>query len=41
MKLTDKQEEIVRTSVNAQRLKLKTLCDDVIDHLCCVIESEL
>ena len=41
MKLTDEQEEIVRTNVNAQGLKLKTLCDDVIDHLCCVIESEL
>jgi hypothetical protein len=41
MKLTDQQEEIVRNCVDAQGLKLKNLRDDVIDHLCCAIESQL
>ncbi len=41
MKLTDVQEEIVRKYVEAQELKLSTLSDDIIDHLCCVLESEL
>lgn len=41
MKLSEQQEEIVRNYVDTQELKLKTLRDDIIDHLCCVIESEL
>ena len=41
MKLTGAQEEMVRKYVEAQELKLKTLSDDIIDHLCCVLESEL
>ena len=41
MKLSDEQEEMVRNCVEEQGLKLKTLSDDIIDHLCCVIESRL
>ncbi len=41
MKLTDEQEEMVREFVESHELKLKTLSDDIIDHLCCVLESEL
>lgn len=41
MRLSDGQEEIVRKFVDAHKLKLKTLRDDIIDHLCCVIENEL
>lgn len=41
MKLSDEQEELVRNCVEEQELKLKTLSDDLVDHLCCVIESRL
>jgi len=41
MKLTSQQEEIVRNYVEDQGLKLTALKDDIIDHLCCVIESGL
>lgn len=41
MKLTTEQETIVQDFVDAQGLKILLLRDDVIDHLCCVIESEL
>ena len=41
MKLSDEQEEMVRNCVEEHGLKLKTLSDDIIDHLCCVIESRL
>lgn len=41
MKLSDEQEELVRNCVEEQELKLKTLSDDLADHLCCVIESGL
>jgi hypothetical protein len=41
MKLTTEQESIVQDFVDDQGLKILSLRDDVIDHLCCVIESEL
>lgn len=41
MKLTAEQENIIENFVDAQGLKIRTLRDDVIDHLCCVVESEL
>ncbi len=41
MKLTTEQETIVQDFVNTQGLKIPSLRDDVIDHLCCVIECEL
>lgn len=40
MKLTEQQEEIIRAFVEAQGVKRPTLRDDVVDHLCCVIESQ-
>lgn len=40
MKLTIEQENIIENLVDSHGLKPRTLRDDVIDHLCCVIESE-
>lgn len=40
MKLTTEQEDIVRAFVKAKGIKRQTLQDDIIDHLCCVLESE-
>ncbi len=39
MKLTIDQEKAIEDFVDAQGLKIRTLRDDVIDHLCCVLES--
>lgn len=41
MKLTVEQEDKIRGFVDGQGLKMKSLRDDIVDHLCCVIESEL
>lgn len=41
MKLTIEQEHAIEEYVDSQGLKIRTLRDDVIDHLCCVVESEL
>ncbi|MEM6817090.1 MAG: hypothetical protein AAF600_22310 [Bacteroidota bacterium] len=41
MRLTAGQENTVRTFVENQGLKIDTLKEDVIDHLCCVIETRL
>ena len=39
MKLTPQQEQMIESIVDSQGLKIKSLRDDVIDHLCCVVES--
>ncbi|WP_109298851.1 hypothetical protein [Aquimarina sp. AU474] len=41
MKLTEEQESRIVEFVDTQGLKLKSLRDDILDHLCCVVESEL
>jgi len=41
MKLTKEQEEAIHQLVYKQELKNTSLRDDIIDHLCCVVESEL
>ncbi|WP_074405784.1 MULTISPECIES: hypothetical protein [Aquimarina] len=41
MKLTSDQENIIKSFVDDQGLKIKTLSDDITDHLCCVVESQL
>ncbi|MBB3697532.1 hypothetical protein KMW28_05080 [Flammeovirga yaeyamensis] len=41
MKLSNEQEKIITDFVDAQGLKIQTLRDDIIDHLCCVVESGL
>ena len=41
MKLTSDQENTIKAFVDAQGLKIKTLRDDITDHLCCVVESQL
>ncbi|ANQ49559.1 hypothetical protein MY04_2185 [Flammeovirga sp. MY04] len=41
MKLSNEQEKIIEDFVDSQGLKIQTLRDDIIDHLCCVVESGL
>ncbi|NLR93821.1 hypothetical protein [Flammeovirga agarivorans] len=41
MKLNNEQEKIIEDLVDNQGIKIQTLRDDIIDHLCCVVESEL
>lgn len=41
MKLTSAQETKVQDFVDAQGLKIPKLRDDLVDHLCCVIEFEI
>lgn len=41
MKLTPEQEDLIADFVDVQGLTLPSLRDDVIDHLCCVIEQDL
>lgn len=41
MKLTPEQEDLIADFVDVQGLTLPSLRDDVIDHLCCVIENDL
>ena len=41
MKLTADQVEIVRRVVDTSGIETETLKDDLLDHLCCVIESEM
>ncbi|MEO1052408.1 MAG: hypothetical protein AAFX87_17385 [Bacteroidota bacterium] len=41
MRLTEEQENVVRQRVESQGMRIETLHEDVIDHLCCVIESQL
>ncbi len=40
MRLTESQEEKVRTYVEAHGLKVPNLSEDLIDHLCCYLEHE-
>lgn len=39
MKLSEEQEEYINDYVGSQGLKNESLKDDIVDHLCCVIES--
>lgn len=41
MKLSSQQENKIREFVDGQGLSISSLRDDVLDHLCCVIESQL
>ncbi|MBW1295558.1 hypothetical protein [Aquimarina litoralis] len=41
MKLNEEQENRIETFVDEQGLKLTSLRDDILDHLCCVVESDL
>lgn len=41
MKLTSEQEDIIKASVKSKGIHLESLQDDLIDHLCCVVESQL
>ncbi|MHA7058197.1 hypothetical protein ACWGOQ_0013325 [Aquimarina sp. M1] len=41
MKLSVEQEEKIKSFVDKQGLKLPALRDDILDHLCCVVESDL
>lgn len=39
MKLTQEQEETIEKIIDSQGFKIKSLRDDIIDHLCCVVEN--
>lgn len=41
MKLTPKQEDIIENFVEGHKLKIPSLRDDLIDHLCSVVENGL
>jgi hypothetical protein len=41
MKLSEAQVEMVERTVDAHNITIDTLRDDVVDHLCCVIEHKL
>jgi len=41
MKLTSEQEDIIKVTVESKGIQLPSLQDDIIDHLCCVVESQL
>ncbi|WP_299261349.1 hypothetical protein [uncultured Aquimarina sp.] len=41
MKLSAEQEERIKGFVDKQGLTIPALQDDILDHLCCVVESEL
>lgn len=41
MKLSVEQEEEIKEFVDKQGLRLPSLRDDLLDHLCCVVECEL
>ncbi len=41
MKLTSEQENIISDYIDSQGLSNQSLQDDILDHLCCVVESRL
>lgn len=41
MKLSAEQESFIEKFVDDQGIKIQTLRDDLVDHLCCVVEAEL
>lgn len=41
MRLTEEQEQAIAKFVDAKDLKIRALRDDILDHLCCVVEIRL
>jgi hypothetical protein len=41
MKLSDEQVAIIQERVDQSQINIPTLRDDVLDHLCCAVESRL
>ncbi|GAA4270969.1 hypothetical protein U6A24_03635 [Aquimarina gracilis] len=41
MKLTEEQEDIIRDFIDSQGVTIESLKDDLLDHLCCVVDSDL
>ena len=41
MKLTVEEEAYIADQVSAHHFKIKSLEDDLVDHICCVVESQL
>ncbi len=41
MKLSTAQIEIVRSIIDQSRIQIQTLKDDLLDHLCCVVEIKM
>src|SRR5690349_19902520 len=40
MKLTHEQVELIRGHIRQSGIQLQSLEDDVLDHVCCVLENE-
>lgn len=41
MKLSQAQVEIIRNRINQSTICIQTLKDDLLDHLCCVVENKI
>ncbi len=41
MRLSEEQEDIIQEFIDSQGITLTGLKDDLLDHLCCVVDSEL
>jgi hypothetical protein len=41
MKLSPEQIGIIQERVESSNIGIQTLKDDIIDHLCCVVEDQL
>jgi hypothetical protein len=41
MKLSDEQVAIIQERIDQSQINIPTLRDDVLDHLCCAVESKL
>ena len=41
MKLSDKQVSHIRKEVEGSGIQLESLIEDVLDHLCCVVEVKM
>lgn len=41
MRLTEEQELVITQFVDDHKLKIQSLKDDIVDHLCCVIEARI
>jgi hypothetical protein len=41
MKLSDEQVAIIQERIDRSQISIPTLKDDVLDHLCCAVESKL
>jgi len=41
MKLSKEQVDIIRLVIDQSRIEIQTLKEDILDHLCCVVENKM